>query len=149
MCDKEQKILDHINLFYNALVQQIVFTNPVPLTDPPRVIKRSLLNFFSPYSTIHIAKTANKNYHDINTNFARAKNDEHRLSHRQNKLSSTYQSLSNAQKMLAREELYKAFHLFLLEQSLKFKAHLQHLQSKIHISKAFKLAFQPLHTPNY
>ena len=85
----------------------------------------------------------------MNKHFKRAHNAEIKLSHRQKRLSSTYHTLNSASKTLAREELFQAFHLFLLEQIIAFAAKLQHLISEIQISKSFHLAFQLLNSPMY
>ena len=145
---KEQRILNNIQLFYYALLDQNVINTPAAVPDMHKLLKRSLLDIFIPYNNMEIAQTANSNNRNIDTNFTCARNAKIRLSHRQNKLATCYKALNSAQKTLARQELFQEFHIFLLEQSLSFKDRVSQLLLDIKISKAFKLAFTLLQTTN-
>ena len=95
LINTEKEILDHLQLFLNALIHHDVFTTPVPPNTTQKVAEHGLLDFLSPYSNMEIARTANKNYR-ISTGIKKAHNAELKLSHRQNKLASTYQNLDSA-----------------------------------------------------
>ena len=69
-------------------------------------VKRSITDIFSPYSLTSIGDTANRNFLTMNHNFNEVQSNTLRLTHQQQMLAKNFNSMQNAEKSLARKELY-------------------------------------------
>ena len=111
---------------------------------PLNLVKRSITDIFSPYSLTSIGDTANRNFLTMNHNFKEVQSNTLCLTHQQQMLAKNFNTMQNAEKSLARKELYIELRTFKENALQNFLFDLNEILKTIKLDPHFDIVFQLL-----
>ena len=111
---------------------------------PLNLVKRSITDIFSPYSLTSIGDTANRNFLTMNHNFKEVQSNTLRLTHQQQQLAKNFNAMQNAEKSLARKELYIELRSFKENALQNVLFDLNEILKTIKLDPHFDIVFQLL-----